>query len=163
MNRTKRTEAEQQALLAYLREHYEYEPKSGGIKNKRRGIRLKPIVSGTCDYSRIDLHFKGRRVSIVVHRFVWAVCRGEWPKGPIDHINNDRTDNHIENLRVCSYRENELNKIHPWKPNKDTGLPGVIISGNNYRTRINGNYYSFRSPYEAFYYATLCGKMYANN
>lgn len=34
---------------------------------------------------------------------------GEWPEF-VDHINGDRTDNKIENLRSCSRLENSVNR-----------------------------------------------------
>lgn len=33
------------------------------------------------------------------HRVIWAMCHGHWPEKEIDHINGDRSDNRIENLR----------------------------------------------------------------
>jgi hypothetical protein len=163
MNRTKRTEAEQQALLAYLREHYEYEPKSGRLKNKLKGTIQKLDSNRTSPYYKIGVSFKGKWTKIHTHVAIWAVCKGEWPKGCIDHINNDSKDNRIENLRECSLSENVLNKVHPWKPNKDSGLPGVIRYDKGWGTKIHGKKYHFHSPYEAFFYATLCGKMYARD
>lgn len=38
-------------------------------------------------------------VKLLAHRVVWALHHGSWPKQWLDHINNDRTDNRIENLR----------------------------------------------------------------
>ena len=45
-----------------------------------------------------------------LHRAVWEYYYGEIPKDMvIDHINRDRTDNRIENLRLADYRLNRKN------------------------------------------------------
>ena len=160
MNKTKRTEAEQQALLAYLREHYEYEPVSGRLRNKRQGTVLKPQKRGTSNYNAFLIRFTGKIVTINIHRAVWAVCKGEWPEGTIDHLNNNPKDNHIENLRECSQGDNLCNVLLRWKPNAITGVPGVWQAKRRFRCRIRGKRYSFSNPYEAFFHATLCGKRY---
>ena len=47
------------------------------------------------------------------HRLAWLYVYGEFPKHTIDHINGDKSDNRIENLRDVSQRENCQNKkIH---------------------------------------------------
>lgn len=43
------------------------------------------------------------------HRVIWLFEKGEWPKLNIDHINGDKTDNRIENLRDVSTAENAKN------------------------------------------------------
>ena len=46
----------------------------------------------------------------LVHRVVWEMHNGPIPKGMvIDHINRDRTDNRIDNLRCVTYQENSMN------------------------------------------------------
>jgi hypothetical protein len=45
------------------------------------------------------------------HRIVWALVHGEIPNYlSIDHINGDRSDNRIENLRLATRRQNAQNK-----------------------------------------------------
>ena len=51
----------------------------------------------------------GKR-NFMVHRIVWLLNTGEWPKNTIDHINRDPLDNRFENLRDCTQAENNLNK-----------------------------------------------------
>lgn len=57
------------------------------------------------------------------HRVAWAVFRGEWPPEEIDHINGDRGDNRIVNLRAVTRLENHRNKKKP--KNNTSGVIGV--------------------------------------
>jgi len=44
------------------------------------------------------------------HRVAWALHYGVDPKNQIDHINGDRKDNRIENLRVVTNQQNSWNQ-----------------------------------------------------
>lgn len=46
------------------------------------------------------------------HRIVWETFNGDIPTGyEIDHINTIKTDNRLENLRICTKSENMLNPL----------------------------------------------------
>lgn len=57
------------------------------------------------------------------HRLIWAFVHGKEPEGFIDHINGNKLDNRIENLRECTNAENLRNR----GPNKNNkfGIKGI--------------------------------------
>ena len=57
------------------------------------------------------------------HRLAWFYVNGIWPSGQIDHINGDKSDNRIANLRDASPGENQRNR-GAMKSNT-TGFKGV--------------------------------------
>ena len=61
------------------------------------------------------------------------------PAYTIDHINCDKSDNRIANLRDITLTENLQNKTKPNISNK-TGLLGVYKAGNKYKALIGINY-----------------------
>jgi hypothetical protein len=70
----------------------------------------------------IRLNIAGQRV--LAHRLAWAFHYGSFPHGQIDHINGNRADNRIENLRVVTNGQNGQNRRKVAKNNR-SGLAGV--------------------------------------
>ena len=157
MNRIGIPVSERQELLSYLKKTYRYE--DGGIVNRKTGTRRRAGIT-TNGYLNIVIGFKGTYYNINVHRFVWVLCNGSWPQLTIDHINGNRHDNRIENLREVTPSENTLNKLLTWEPNKDTGVTGVAVKERGYQSKIQGRNFHFSNPYEAFYWGIACGKRY---
>lgn len=59
----------------------------------------------------------------LAHRLAWFLVHGVFPKRDIDHINGNRTDNRITNLRLASRSENLCNaKI---RSDNTSGFKGV--------------------------------------
>lgn len=49
-------------------------------------------------------------VSVWAHRVAWAYASGRWPILEIDHINRDKTDNRLRNLRHVTHKTNAQNR-----------------------------------------------------
>lgn len=58
-----------------------------------------------------------------LHRLAWLYVYGEFPKGPLDHINRIKIDNRISNLRLTSIALNGHN-VKSYSTNK-SGVKGV--------------------------------------
>lgn len=56
------------------------------------------------------------------HRLAWIYAHGKWPDGEIDHLNNRKSDNRLENLREATSSQNQMNAKSA--PNV-TGVRGV--------------------------------------
>lgn len=48
--------------------------------------------------------------SYLAHRLAWLAHYGKWPNGYLDHINTNRHDNRIANLREATASQNNANK-----------------------------------------------------
>lgn len=46
----------------------------------------------------------------VAHRLAWLYVYGEWPDDELDHVNGNRSDNRIVNLRPATRKQNMENK-----------------------------------------------------
>jgi len=80
------------------------------------------------------------------HRIIWMLHFGEIPEGMlIDHIDGNKQNNKINNLRLATRIQNNANSIARVKT---SGLPkGVVKTGNTYRARLThkGKTYSLGS------------------
>lgn len=62
---------------------------------------------------------------IFAHRLAWLIVHGEDASGEIDHINGDRLDNRIQNLRIASHAQNAMNGRR--RSTNTAGLKGVYV------------------------------------
>lgn len=72
------------------------------------------------------------------HRIAWRLHTGSWPKDKIDHIDGNRTNNRILNLRESTERENSQNK----RVHREGHLAGTSYCK---RRKLYKSYYRIRS------------------
>jgi hypothetical protein len=109
----------------------DYNPESGLITWKKVVRKQSTVgrVTGSLDVSGyVQVNIGGGHV-MKGHRIAWLFAYGDWPDGHIDHINGDRADNRIANLRVVTNAINCQNKRKPLPSNK-SGYLGVSWSKN---------------------------------
>jgi len=123
-----------------LRDVLNYDPETGVFTwRKRISIRIK--VGSRAG----RVNWKGYRMIgidgalIMEHRLAWLYVYGEWPDRQIDHINRDKSDNRIANLRLATNSQNHINK--GLQKNNTSGFKGVIWepSLGKWRARIKIN------------------------
>ena len=73
------------------------------------------------------------RKKIRACRLAWFMTYDEWPNGEIDHINGERLDDRIENLRVVDRAGNAQNKYFAQANNRSCGLLGVTWNKQHHR------------------------------
>lgn len=69
--------------------------------------RIVTLSRNTYGYLQADLHVNGKSHTTTVHKCVTAAFLGPCPDGmQVDHINGDKTDNRVENLRYVTQADN---------------------------------------------------------
>lgn len=104
---------------------------SDGVIYSQKGEMKQQIINS---YKQIGLR-NGKLNFFSVHRLVYQHFGKDWnPEMSIDHINGDRADNRIENLRMATRQQQSFNK--GVQKNNKLGVKGVHQIGNKYQARI---------------------------
>lgn len=69
----------------------------------------------------IQIRIGGR--DFFAHRLAWLHAKGIWPPHDTDHINGERNDNRIANLRLATRSQNQANRGA--QANNTSGAKGV--------------------------------------
>ena len=90
-------------------------PDTGRIYSNSTGDFLKPSIKAGYPSLRIRLSFGDKEIRgrVSVHRAMWVLCRGI-PlslNAEVDHIDHNRENNRLENLRLISKQENVPHQI----------------------------------------------------
>lgn len=108
-----------------LREVLHYDPETGVFTWKETLSRRAPAGSRAGAHRALKgytpLGVLG--VRYLAHRLAWFYVHGVWPPEDLDHINRDRSDNRIANLRLASRAENSQNASI--KRNNSSGYKGI--------------------------------------
>lgn len=126
--------------LAHLQHRLHYAPTTGVFTwrnpNKYRSEYAGRVAGSLHTMGYIHIYVDGKAYK--AHRLAWFYVYGEWPVLDIDHMNGDRADNRIENLREISRSGNAENR-HRAREGHATGLLGVVWRARNrkYEARIS--------------------------
>jgi len=116
--------------------HFIYNPDTGELTWR---IDKRPAKSG--DYAGTVNHDGYRKVMLFkkyysVHRVAWAMTYGDWPIGEVDHIDGDRLNNRLENLRDTTHRGNSQNR----QAHRKGHLVGTTRVKHGWQSSITINY-----------------------
>lgn len=117
--------------LERLRELLEYSPETGVFVWKIKRKKVNPgDIAGTIKsngYRNITIN----RHEYGAHRLAWLYVHGKFPARYIDHINRNKQDNRLVNLREATPQQNTHNRRGD--KNSKTGIKGVYFKPKNAR------------------------------
>lgn len=123
----------------WIKENLRYDPETGYLwwTKPRPKVNLdRP--AGYChgsSYIHIETSLiGGKRLCYRAHQLAWFLYYGE-DVGLLDHIDNDPTNNRIENLRPATQQANSLNR-RPWGK---SGYKGVYKNHKRWKSQIRYN------------------------
>lgn len=121
-----------------IKDFISYDPDNGDFKWAQNcGARGR---KGALIRNENDLGYRFvvfRQVVYAAHQLAWWYVTGLRPSAEIDHINGDRADNRIENLREATREENTRNASV--RKDSVTGVKGVSPDGKSFRARCWAN------------------------
>lgn len=137
---------------------FEYDPESGVIRWKIRAANCVRIgdVAGTVNVQGyVKVKYRGREYA--AHRLAWLLTYGRMPSQQIDHIDCDKANNRVANLRDVPQSVNQQNRktsrvdseskllgahrhMKSWKA-------GITISGKSHHI---GKFTTAREAHEAY-------------
>lgn len=145
-----KTDRKSALTVARLRKVLDYEPETGVFvwKVTRSFRAVAGAVAGSeykaTGYLRVQID----GTSYLAHQLAWLHYYGEWPSLDIDHINGEKADNRIANLREATPSQNGQNLRNAMGHNK-SGLLGAHFDSASKRWRAviykNGRRYDLGS------------------
>lgn len=113
---------------------FDYDPATGALRWRKSAGRAaagslaaKKSVRGYCI---VALHGRDYRA----HRLIWFMVYGQWPT-MVDHVNGDKSDNRLANLRLATVSQNQSNTTK--RPGKTSAFKGVhFVMDKGWRAQI---------------------------
>ncbi len=129
------TTAQANELTAeYLRSVLHYDQESGIFTWKVRtahNVKVGDVAGSVNGRGYLQIRLQSRHY--LAHRLAWLYMCGEWPEDQLDHVNRDRSDNRIANLREVTNKQNHQNKSK--YSHNTSGHTGVYWNKQNSKWR----------------------------
>lgn len=107
----------------------------------RRGCRIGGVAGCRMKSGYIIIRLDDEL--FYAHRLVWLYVHGKWPIDQLDHIDGNRANNKLSNLREVSNLENAQNIRGPKSKNR-SGFLGVRKENSKWLAEIKVNYKPIR-------------------
>jgi HNH endonuclease len=132
--------------LERLRELLIYDAQTGVFTRRIPvpGRRAGTFVGGKGADGYLWATVDGR--NFIQHRLAWFYSYGKWPEGLLDHINRNRADNRLSNLREATGTQNAVNR----SARNGRTLKGITqIASGKWQAQIQiGSRYVYLGIYE---------------
>ncbi len=106
-----------------IRQVLAYNPETGKLSRMKKwgskDVGSEPGCKSKCGYWQVGVFNR----TYTAQQLAWVLHYGEWPNGLIDHINRNRMDNRIVNLR-CVHRSYNAHNTGI-RANNTSGMTGV--------------------------------------
>ena len=107
-----------------------YNPKTGIFTRKKRSSRSRAGEECGSINSRGYYRVGVGGIKLPGHRLAYALHYGFWPTKQLDHVDGDKLNNKISNLRECTPEQNQINRVNLHPKNK-SGVRGVFLRRSN--------------------------------
>lgn len=110
---------QQNEVDSFLQENLRFDPLTGKIwwakQNQSGRPRQLDVPLGKLNrdgYLAFDIRLPGslKTKKLLNHRVGWFLYYGVWPESFLDHVNGERVDNKIANLRNATMKQNNQNR-----------------------------------------------------
>ena len=110
---------------------FTYDPLTGNV----RGMRGRVITTKYRDNYIIAIIYADKQYKIRAHRLAWYLHYGKLPENQIDHIDGNRSNNKIDNLRDVTNQHNQWNRVNAkgyvWSKQHKKFMARVRLNGKN--------------------------------
>jgi len=110
----------------------------GQVKNLRTGIILKQFLIS--DYPAVNISYNKKRKTVYTHHLMSIVYLNHIPKRgimSINHIDQDKTNNRLDNLEIISHRRNTALCFIHRNRTMPTGVTKTETGVKQYKAQIN--------------------------
>lgn len=143
----------------YLRSVWRYDPETGYVTwAKKTGKKVAVGARVGAPHCAGYLQTSQQGEVHLLHRLIWLYVHGSLPVTHIDHVNGDRTDNRLANLRLADPSQNTANQKQ--RADNTSGVRGVSWSSRRNawiaqirwrgRPRYLGQYASLKAASDAY-------------
>lgn len=122
----------------YLKSILYYNPETGKfvrLVSTSNKVKIGDIAGSIQNTGYVAISVKNKRY--LAHRLAWLYVHGSFPSKQIDHINGNRSDNRLINIRECSQCENNQNMVS----NKNSTSKYIGVSWNKERLKWRATIY----------------------